>query len=147
MGGNVGGCYGVPTHGSCACNIDFDECADLGGTWMWNCWSTRRNATLCNAWTSGCKIDPATDAGCICTEACTTASGRSSLCPITKATADTLIADGTCKEWSHKCDNNCTEGHGCYGGGGCTCDDDKMTCDLAVAAGDAIVVVQVRPAE
>jgi len=37
------------------------------------------------------------------------------------------------------CDNNCTKGHGCYGGGGCTCETDKQTCDTMVADGDAIM--------
>jgi len=134
--GNVGGCYGVPAHGSCGCQFDPQECSDLGGMWSWNCWSSRRNATMCNAYTAGCKIDPATDAGCICTMPVIRPSGSKSLGTITKAHADELIANGTCKEWSYKCDNNCTEGHGCYRQGGCTCDDDKQTCDTDVAEGN-----------
>jgi len=138
--GNVGGCYGVPAHGSCGCQFDPQECSDLGGIWSWNCWSsgrsTSRNATMCNAYTAGCKIDPATDAGCICTMPVIRPSGSSSLGTITKDHADELIANGTCKEWSYKCDNNCTEGHGCYRQGGCTCDDDKQTCDTDVAEGN-----------
>jgi len=137
--GNVGGCYQVPTHGACSCHLTIDECNDLGGLWMWNCWSPSRNATMCNAFTSGCKVADDDSEGCICHEPCTLASGRSSNCPITKAHADELIVNGTCKRWSHMCDNNCTKGHGCYGGGGCTCETDKQTCDTMVADGDAIM--------
>merc|ERR1719359_2567582 len=54
--GNVGGCYGVPTMQACSCHINIDECNSRGGYWTWNCWSSIRNATMCNAFTSGCKV-------------------------------------------------------------------------------------------
>ena len=44
-------------------------------------------------------------AGCICTMPVIRPSGSSSLGTITKDHADELIANGTCKEWSYKCDS------------------------------------------